>query len=337
MSRAGLSLLVLLTWLAVPAAAHDIGVTQAEIRERDEASYEFLARIPPGTAYLHAAPMLPPRCSFAETPRAVEGEGTLRWAFTCSGRLSAEDTLVLPWQRDGAMVSARWLDGSGGKRLFPFTNGEIPVALVELEAGSRSLADAASRYTALGVGHILEGVDHLLFVLGLLLIVAGPPLRVITLIQTVTAFTVAHSLTLGLATLGLVSVPGQPVEAAIALSIVFLAMEVIRGWQGRRSLTHRQPWLVAFGFGLLHGLGFAGALAEVGLPQAEIPVALLFFNVGVEVGQLLFVAVVLAGRGLLTRPSVRWPVWVEYAPVYLIGTVGAYWVIERVTAMSAAA
>ena len=156
----------------------------------------------------------------------------------------------------------------------------IEVPLAALRAGSGSAADAARRYLALGVEHILLGIDHLLFVLGLLLIVRGPWL----LITTVTAFTLAHSLTLALATLGLVAVPSAPVEAAIALSIVFLAAEILRARQGRIGLTHRLPWLIAFGFGLLHGLGFAGALAEIGLPAGEIPLALLFFNLGVEVG-----------------------------------------------------
>jgi hypothetical protein len=230
------------------------------------------------------------------------------------------------------MVSAQWRDGSSGRRLFANENGVIRVVLADLQAGSQSRLDAAGRYTVLGVEHILEGLDHLLFVLGLLLIVSTPSVRVMALVKTVTAFTVAHSLTLGLATLGHVDVPSRPVEAAIALSIVFLAMEVVRGWQGRESLTHRQPWLVAFGFGLLHGLGFAGALADVGLPQADIPVALLFFNVGVELGQLIFVAGVLSVRWLLVR--MPWPYWAAYAPVYVIGVTGAYWVIERVVAMS---
>ena len=232
------------------------------------------------------------------------------------------------------MMSAEWRDGSQGRRLFGNEQGVITVALGELQAGSRSTADAIWRYTVLGVAHILEGVDHLLFVLGLLLIVSTPTVRVLPLVQTVTAFTVAHSLTLGLATLGFVDFPSRPVEAAIALSIVFLAMEVVRGWQGQESLTHRQPWLVAFGFGLLHGLGFAGALADVGLPQAEIPIALLFFNVGVELGQLLFVAVVLVGRWLLLRLPLNWPAYAAYAPVYLVGVTGAYWVIERVGSMA---
>jgi hydrogenase/urease accessory protein HupE len=255
----------------------------------------------------------------------VQTAGVRLWEFTCDGRLSVEDTITLRWLRDGAMVSAEWRDGSTGQRLFPNENGLISVMLSELSAGSQDMLTAVKRYMVLGVEHILEGLDHLLFVLGLLLIVSTPKVRVVALVKTVTAFTVAHSLTLGLATFGYVDLPSRSVEAAIALSIVFLAIEVVRGWQGQRSLTHRQPWMVAFGFGLLHGLGFAGALADVGLPQADIPVALLFFNVGVELGQLLFVAVVLGGRWLLLR--LTWPAWAAYAPVYVVGVTGAYWVI----------
>jgi len=329
-------LLILLLALVLPgiARSHDIGVTQAELVELEEDAYEFSARIGLGVAARHPAPELPEHCAFTGTPAGVQTPSARLWEFSCSGRLTADDQIVLRWLRDGAMVSANWRDGSEGRRLFGSENGAIVVALAELQAGSSGTLDAVGRYTVLGIGHILEGIDHLLFVLGLLLIVSTPHLRVMPLIQTVTAFTIAHSLTLGLATLGFVDVPSRPVEAAIALSIVFLAMEVVRGWQGHESLTHRQPWLVAFGFGLLHGLGFAGALADVGLPQAEIPIALLFFNVGVELGQLLFVAVVLAGRWLLLRLPINWPVWTAYAPVYLIGVTGAYWVIERVGSMT---
>ncbi len=320
--------------LAATALCHDIGITQAEILALAGNDYQFTARVGPGTAARHPAPELPAHCDFAGTPMGVQTPSARVWEFSCAHRLTADDRIVLRWLRDGAMVTAEWQDESTGRRLFGNENGIIVVDLAELQAGSRSTLDAVSRYTVLGVEHILEGADHLLFVLGLLLLVSTPTVRVKPLIQTVTAFTVAHSLTLGLATLGFVNVPSRPVEAAIALSIVFLAMEVVRGWQGQESLTHRQPWLVAFGFGLLHGLGFAGALADVGLPQAEIPIALLFFNVGVEVGQLLFVAVVLAARWLLLRRPRQWPAWAAYAPVYLIGVTGAYWVIERVGSMA---
>jgi DMSO/TMAO reductase YedYZ heme-binding membrane subunit len=154
------------------------------------------------------------------------------------------------------------------------------------------------------------------------------------LIKTVTAFTVAHSLTLALATLGLVEVPSRPVEAAIALSIVFLAVEILRARQGRIGLTYRFPWLIAFAFGLLHGLGFAGALAEIGLPAGEIPLALLFFNLGVEIGQLMFIAAVSSVRWAARRLEVAWPAWVGPLPAYVIGTVASFWLIERVSTIA---
>jgi hypothetical protein len=193
----------------------------------------------------------------------------------------------------------------------------------------------AGAYLRLGVEHIWGGVDHLLFVLALLILVNGTR----RLIATVTAFTIAHSLTLAAATLGFVHVPQKPVEATIALSIVFVAAEILHGQQGKPGLTARWPWLVAFTFGLLHGFGFASALNEVGLPQNAIPVALLFFNVGVEVGQLLFIAAALAfiTRGRLAvqrlRPSTLKPstLW-QRVPPYAIGGVAAFWVIQRIAA-----
>jgi hydrogenase/urease accessory protein HupE len=190
------------------------------------------------------------------------------------------------------------------------------------------LAQTAVTYLVLGIEHILGGIDHLLFVLSLLLIVRG--FKRIAL--TITAFTLAHSLTLAAATLGFVHVPGPPVEAAIALSIVFVAAEVVRALRGERGLTARAPWVVAFVFGLLHGFGFAGALAEVGLPQKAIPLALFTFNVGVEIGQLLFVAAMLAAGALIARLRVRAriPAWSAWVPPYAIGTIAMFWVAERI-------
>jgi hypothetical protein len=164
-------------------------------------------------------------------------------------------------------------------------------------------------------------------VLALVLIVRGAKL----LVKTITAFTVAHSITLGLATLGVVHVPSAPVEAVIALSIVFVAVEILRSRRGQRGLTERAPWLVAGSFGLLHGFGFAGALSEVGLPANAIPEALLFFNLGVEAGQLAFVAVVLGVIALLRR--VRLPQWAPLIPPYAIGSVAMFWVLERTAAI----
>ena len=150
--------------------------------------------------------------------------------------------------------------------------------------------------------------------------------------KTVTAFTVAHSITLALATLGVVHVPPKPVEAVIALSIVFVAAEILHARRGRTGLAARMPWIVAFTFGLLHGFGFAGALSEVGLPAGQIPVALLFFNLGVEAGQLLFIAAVLALVAGARRVRIAWPRWAELVPPYAIGSVAMFWVIQRVAA-----
>lgn len=186
---------------------------------------------------------------------------------------------------------------------------------------------AVSEYFILGVEHILFGIDHLLFVLALLLIVRGAGL----LVKTITAFTIAHSITLGLATLGMVKVAAAPVEAVIALSIVFVAVEIVRLQLGQSSLTARAPWIVALTFGLLHGFGFAGALGDVGLPAKEIPLALLLFNIGVEVGQLAFVGAALTIIAMLHRLHLPLPQWSRLAPPYAIGSLAMFWVIQRIS------
>jgi hydrogenase/urease accessory protein HupE len=184
----------------------------------------------------------------------------------------------------------------------------------------------ATGYLISGIHHILLGVDHLLFVLGLLLIVKDRWM----LVKTISAFTVAHSLTLAVATLGYASAPAAPLNAAIALSILFLGLEIVRSWRGEPSLTIRYPWVVAFAFGLLHGFGFASGLTTMGLPRAEIPLALLMFNVGVEAGQLLFVILILGLERAFRVLEVRWPRVVEVLPAYAVGSLGAFWTIQRV-------
>ena len=182
----------------------------------------------------------------------------------------------------------------------------------------------------LGIEHIALGVDHLLFVLGLLLIVRDRWM----LVKTITAFTVSHSIALAAATFSVVSVPAAPLNAAIALSILFLGPEIVRTWRGETSFTLRHPWAVAFAFGILHGFGFASGLTGLGLPRDEIPLALLLFNVGVEIGQLAFVALALAlvqrlagcSRCAGRQPALR-------LPGYVVGTAGAFWTIATVTAM----
>jgi hypothetical protein len=180
----------------------------------------------------------------------------------------------------------------------------------------------------LGVEHILTGIDHLLFVLALLIITRGG-WRVV---KTVTAFTISHSLTLTAATLGWVHIPPPPVEVLIALSIVFVAAEIVRQRRGVVGLTARAPWIVAFSFGLMHGLGFAGGLSEAGLPVGHIPSALLFFSFGVETGHFLFIAVVLTMIAVVRRLRIKLPSWSGLVPPYAIGAAAMFWVVQRIVA-----
>ena len=227
------------------------------------------------------------------------------------------------------MLTVRWADGTESTRLVEREEGAMLVDLEHFRAGSGSWTAAMRRYTALGFEHILAGIDHLLFVLALLFVVRSTW----QLVKTITAFTVAHSITLALATLGHVSLPPAPVEAAIALSIVFLCAEIERARQGRTGLTFSQPWLVAFALGLLHGLGFAGALSEIGLPPGEIPLALAFFNVGVELGQLAFVGGAMPVLWLLRRSTALAHAG-RRAVVYFAGTVATVWFVERAVAIA---
>jgi hypothetical protein len=232
--------------------------------------------------------------------------------FTVNGlELTATDVLLRVDNLDGTSFT---------HRLVP----EAPSVVIPERPGA---LDVAATYLALGIEHILLGIDHLLFVLALLLLVRG----IGRLVATITAFTVAHSITLAAATLGFVDVPSAPIEATIALSILFVATELARGSvaRSRTTATTNFPWLVAFTFGLLHGFGFAGALSEVGLPAHAIPLALLFFNVGVELGQLAFIAVVLMGAWALRRIRLEPPAWAPRLTAYVIGSVAAFWVFER--------
>ena len=311
--------------------AHTLGIDKADLYERGDGEYELVSRVPPRIAPAITAPELPGHCELTGNPRGERGAYSVRYQFRCESALTADHILVLPWQREGVMLTTHWEGAEPVTRFSGKSGGTITIHLYEYLAGSGSLAAAAKRYTLLGIEHILEGIDHLLFVLALLLIVQGGW----RLVKTITAFTVAHSITLGLATLGFIRLPSAPVESAIALSIVFLCAEICYAQQGKISITYRYPWIVAFAFGLLHGLGFAGALSEIGLPPAEIPVALLFFNIGVELGQLLFIGALMlllyAGRKLIGGMN-----WDRVAPAgrifaaYVFGTMATVWFVERV-------
>ncbi len=249
-----------------------------------------------------------------------------------------------------SLVERHWIDagpnGLAGKRIeFPGLQGTITDVLVRVEmldgrklttivrpsqpwvelAATQSTLGVMGTYIVQGIRHILFGADHMLFVLGLLLIVKDRWM----LLKTVTAFTVAHSITLAIATLGYAEVPVPPLNAAIALSILFLGPEIVRSWRGETSFTIRHPWVVAFAFGLLHGFGFASALTSAGLPRHELPLALVSFNVGVELGQLGFIALVLLLERSFRILEVRWPRWAEAIPGYTVGSLGAFWTVQR--------
>jgi hydrogenase/urease accessory protein HupE len=247
-----------------------------------------------------------------------------RVILNCTQSIRGKDIEVqgLENAKTDLLLRLAFLDGSSQSRLLNFVDN---VYTVKEEASSMQIVQT---YTWLGITHILMGFDHLLFVFALLLIVKN----VRRLLWTITAFTLAHSITMVGATLGVMSVPQKPVEAIIALSILFLAMEIVREKQGKVGLASRYPWVIAFIFGLLHGFGFAGALAEIGLPEQAITLALIFFNIGVELGQLMFVASVVLVAWLLRRLKyVRFMQSVEMFVVYAIGGLSAFWVFERVS------
>jgi hydrogenase/urease accessory protein HupE len=240
------------------------------------------------------------------------------------GRMGLTGSIELPWlEGSGSRVMVQ-IDWRSGSRLLRIIDGRSPSLTVygtPASGGIRYLKPIAIDYTRLGIEHILTGFDHLLFVLAITLMVRSGK----RLVAAITAFTVAHSLTLALTVLGWLWLPSAPVETAIALSIVLVCAECVRPAD---SLTHRAPWLVTFAFGLLHGLGFASALLAIGLPETHVPSALLFFNVGVEIGQLMAIALFIVLGSLLTRLSRR-PAWLERGLVYAMGATAAFWSIER--------
>jgi hydrogenase/urease accessory protein HupE len=307
------------------APAHEARPGYLELRETDPETFAVLWKVPArGNRRLGIHARLPDSCEALASPIRYQAGGafTERRTVACPGGLTGKPIVIdgLAATLTDVLVRLTRIDGTTQvARLTP----AAPSFVVE---AAPTPVHVAATYLRLGVEHILGGIDHLLFVLALLLVVNGWR----RLLGTITAFTVAHSLTLAAATLGLVHVPQRPVEAIIALSIVFVAGEIAHGRQGRPGLTARWPWVVAFTFGLLHGFGFAGALQEVGLPEQAIPVALFFFNVGVELGQLLFVAAVVALGSAARRFPLPWPAWAWRVPAYGIGALAAYWTIERV-------
>jgi len=314
--------------LQPPVHAHAVRPAYLGLREISPETYDVLWKVPargegssPGLEVRFPSDAV----RLGDPVGAYTGDSQLlRWRIRRPGGLAGA-TISIDGLAQTVTEVLLHLERADGTSVTHRFTADAPTYVVE---GSPSLRGVARTYVGLGVEHILLGVDHLLFVLALILIVQGRR----RLLVTVTAFTLAHSITLALATLGFVHVPGPPVEAIIALSIVFVACEIVHGDRGRPGLTARRPWIVAFTFGLLHGFGFAGALAALGLPERAIAPALLFFNVGVEVGQILFIAAVLLLTRSLRRVAQRWPRAVRTVPAYGIGGLAMFWLIQRVAA-----
>jgi hydrogenase/urease accessory protein HupE len=310
-----------------PADAQEARPAYLRIQQTAQEQFRTLWRVPARSEmrlgiYLE----MPASCTASSTPLNWRDGSTFveQGVYRCPGGLAGKEIVIngLQLMLTDALARFERLDGSTQVTRLTPSNNSFTVTATE------SRGQVAWTYLLLGVAHILLGIDHLLFVLALLLLV--PSTRM--LVWTITSFTLAHSLTLAAATMGWVYMPQQPIEAVIALSILFVAMEIVHWKQGRPGITRRWPWLVAFTFGLLHGFGFAGALAQIGLPEHAIPLALLFFNLGVEAGQLLFIASVLMVWVLLQRVS--WPQWAWKVPVYAIGSLAAFWTIDRIIGFS---
>jgi len=331
---------VLCMLIAQPARSDELRPGYLELRQTGPSTYSLLFKIPARGEDLRLAVYvkLPEGTQDVEAPRISFGDGAYveRRTIRRDGGLSGHTITIEGLSATSTDVLVRIETLAGAIQ----TERLSPTRIAFVVQAAPGAGEVAATYLRLGVEHILFGLDHLLFVLALVILVREWRRVAVT----VTAFTIAHSITLAAATLGFVNVPGPPVEATIALSIMLVAVEILNARGGKPSLTARLPWLVAFSFGLLHGFGFAGALAEVGLPQHAIPVALLFFNVGVEIGQLLFVAAVLSliwllhhvASQLLEAAFVRRAFdRLDVAVAYGIGGVAAYWLIERTTSFFA--
>lgn len=321
------ALIVLLLLAAGPVFGHELRPAYLDLREVGDGEYRVLWKTPMrGNLRLSLHPVFSASTAplTPVTTRHVNSAAVQAWRIRTLEPLRGRSVRIagLETTMTDALVRMEFSDGvTWTKRLTPAE----PAARIPVRPSGWGIA---REYLMLGIGHILGGIDHLLFVLALLLITRGGW----KLFKTITAFTVAHSITLGLATLGVVRIPTAPVEALIALSIVFVATEIVRVGQGHETLTFRAPWLMAFTFGLLHGFGFAGTLSAIGLPQVHIPLALLFFNLGVEAAQLLFVAAVLTLVAATRWTGLHLPRTIEVAPAYAIGSVSMFWVVQRVAA-----
>lgn len=328
--RQRFGILALLILASSTCSAHQLRVAKLSIQELGEGDYVLRYEVPVGEEDIYPLPELPDHAQWLSLPRHLQG--SLQLQFHSDQGLSVNDEIRLRWKRSGAMVSASWLDGSGAKQFFPVGKTGIVVGLDQLQASSGNLWTLASRYTALGVHHILIGIDHLFFITGMLLLVSSRR----KLLWAISYFTLAHSITLALAVLDIVRLPTAVVEWLIALSIVLMAQEILRAQRGVAGLAWQRPWMVAFAFGLVHGLGFAAALGELGIERDAIAQILLFFNFGVELGQLAFIGALWLLMAVWRR--LGFPHYIgglKALPAYIIGIMAMIWLLTRSSALLA--
>ena len=319
------ALVLAMVFAPVLAHAHETRPAYLRIQEIAPGRFSVLWRTPAiGGQPLSVVLQLPDGMTNLKPPLVqtlADSRVERRWIDAGPAGLAGQriELLGLQYTITDVLVRVELLDGRSWTSIVRPARPWVEIA------ASQSSWQVAWTYVVEGIRHILFGPDHQLFVLGLMLIVQGRMM----LLKTITAFTAAHSITLAMATLGYASLPLPPLEAGIALSILFLGPEIVRRRRGETSLTIRYPWVIAFLFGLLHGFGFASGLSLAGIPRADIPVALLFFNVGVELGQLVFVFTALALATSFRALNVRWPRWATAVPGYVVGSLGAFWVIQR--------
>jgi hydrogenase/urease accessory protein HupE len=329
MQRVILMLMAVLVMCGVRhTQAHELRPGYLEVRQTGPETFAVLWKVPArADLRLGLYLQLPGNCTPVSEPLRFQTADayTERATLACRGGLAGRRIAIdgLTATLTDVLVRLVRADGSAQSARLTPSAPSFEVAAVP------SRFQVAATYLQLGLEHILFGVDHLLFLLGLVLIVRDRRM----LVKTISAFTVAHSLTLALATLGYARTPEPPLTAAIALSILFLGPEIVRAQRGETSLTIRHPWVAAVAFGLLHGFGFASGLTTMGLPRAEIPLALLLFNLGVEAGQLLCVLMVLILARACRVLDVRLPRRLDALPAYAVGSLGAFWTIQRLTIM----
>lgn len=312
------------------AFGHDLNLTRVEIQTTDEGNRLFMVWVSPPRTTPLTPPQLSDEYSLIRNEPVKRTQDVFVFEFAPNDPASAEiSEIVLPWEFARAFVTFTDDQGQVRERLLERTTNGFYIDAEFMTSDAPPTAVAA--YFAIGVEHIIFGFDHLLFVLGLLILVDDRK----RLLATITAFTLAHCMTLALTTLEVIDLSNNAIEAVIALSLILLGVEAVRKLNGEPGLTAAAPWIVAFGFGLIHGLGFAGALAEIGLPQDQIPLSLLLFNLGIESGQILFVLVLIGLHFATQRIGIKFPKWANYILPYFIGIVSSYWFLERVAAIFA--